>query len=159
MPRGFRSALLRSCFHHTTMQPPMHPRASRHALLAGFLGWTLDAFGLLADRFGRRAPLMANVIYFSIIELLSGCSQTFTQFIILRALFGIGMGGEWGVGASLALENVPRKWRGVLSGMLQSGYSIGFLLASAASRTVLPHFGWRWMFWIGALPALLALYI
>jgi SHS family lactate transporter-like MFS transporter len=173
---------------------------SRHAVAAGFLGWTLDAFdffvivflfdrlaaefsvsksriiftlfatlvfrpvgaivfGMLADRYGRRIPLMANVIYFSIIELLTGFSTTFTQFIILRALFGIGMGGEWGVGASLALENAPRKWRGVLSGILQSGYSIGFLLAAIASRTILPHFGWRWMFWIGVLPALLALYI
>lgn len=174
--------------------------SSRHAVLAGFLGWTLDAFdffvvvflldqlsaafgvpkkdiiftltatlalrpvgalifGMLADRFGRRGPLMANVIYFSIIELLSGFSQTYTQFLILRALFGIGMGGEWGVGASLAMEHSPRKWRGVLSGILQSGYAIGNLLAALAARTLLPHLGWRWMFWLGALPALLALYI
>ncbi len=173
---------------------------SRHAVAAGFLGWTLDAFdffvivflfdklaadfavpkskiiftltatlalrpvgaiifGMLADRYGRRIPLMANVIYFSIIELLTGFSTNFTQFLVLRALFGIGMGGEWGVGASLALENAPRKWRGVLSGILQSGYSIGYLLAAIASRTILPNLGWRWMFWIGALPALLALYI
>ena len=173
---------------------------SRHAVLAGYLGWTLDAFdffvivfmfdvlaaqfgvpksrviftttatlffrpvgaiifGMLADRFGRRIPLMANVIYFSIIELLTGFSTTFTQFLILRALFGIGMGGEWGVGASLAMEQAPRKWRGVLSGILQSGYSCGYLLAALASRWVLPHFGWRWMFWLGALPALLAFYI
>src|SRR5437763_2032904 len=182
------------------MRAAMRPTGSRHAVLAGFLGWTLDAFdffvvvflldtlaeafhvtkgriiftltitlvfrpvgaiifGLLADRFGRRAPLMANVIYFSIIELLSGCATNFTQFIILRALFGIGMGGEWGVGASLALEQTPRRWRGVLSGILQSGYSIGYLLAAVASRFVLPTLGWRWMFWLGALPALLALYI
>jgi SHS family lactate transporter-like MFS transporter len=173
---------------------------SRHAVAAGFLGWTLDAFdffvvvfmfdtlaahfgvpkkdiiwcvtatlffrpigavifGALSDRYGRRIPLMANVIFFSIIELLSGFSQTFTQFLILRALFGIGMGGEWGVGASLAMEHAPRRWRGVLSGILQSGYSIGYLLAAVASRTILPHYGWQWMFWIGALPALLALYI
>jgi SHS family lactate transporter-like MFS transporter len=174
-------------------------KSSRHAVLAGFLGWTLDAFdffvvvflldvlaaqfgvpkrhivntltatllfrplgalifGMLADRYGRRIPLMANVIYFSLIELLSGFAQTYTQFLVLRALFGIGMGGEWGVGASLAMEQAPRKWRGVLSGILQSGYSIGYLLAAVASRTVLP-FGWRWMFWLGALPALLALFI
>src|ERR1041384_6134039 len=69
------------------------------------------------------------------------------------------MGGEWGVGASLALENAPRKWRGVLSGILQSGYSIGYLLAAVASRAALPPYSWRWMFWRGALPALLALYI
>jgi SHS family lactate transporter-like MFS transporter len=116
-------------------------------------------FGMLADRYGRRIPLMANVIYFSIIELLSGFSQTYTQFLILRALFGIGMGGEWGVGASLAMEQAPRKWRGVLSGILQSGYSIGYLLAAVASRAILPSLGWSWMFWLGALPALLALYI
>jgi len=78
---------------------------------------------------------------------------------VLRALFGIGMGGEWGVGASLALEHAPRKWRGILSGILQSGYSIGYLIAAVASRYVLPAFGWRWMFWLGAIPALLALYI
>jgi SHS family lactate transporter-like MFS transporter len=178
----------------------MKRSASRHAVMAGFLGWTLDAFdffvvvflldvlsahfhvpkkqiiftltmtlafrpigavifGWLADRYGRRRPLMANVIFFSLIELLSGFSTTYTQFLILRALFGIGMGGEWGVGASLAMEQSPKRWRGVLSGILQSGYSIGYLLAAVATRTVLPTLGWRWMFWIGALPALLALYI
>jgi len=178
---------------------PTRPGA-HHAVLAGFLGWTLDAFdffivvflfdtlahqfgvtkkeivltttvtlamrpfgallfGLLADRYGRRIPLMANVIYFSIIELLCGFSPNFTVFIILRALFGIGMGGEWGVGASLAMEAAPVRWRGILSGILQSGYSIGFLLASIAARFLLPAWGWRPMFWIGALPALLALYI
>jgi SHS family lactate transporter-like MFS transporter len=182
------------------MRAPMQRSASHHAVTAGFLGWTLDAFdffvvvflldvlaanfhvpkkqiiftltmtlafrpigavifGLLADRYGRRRPLMANVIYFSVIELLSGFSTTFTQFLILRALFGIGMGGEWGVGASLAMEQAPKRWRGVLSGILQSGYSIGYLLAAVATRTVLPSLGWRWMFWLGALPALLALYI
>jgi SHS family lactate transporter-like MFS transporter len=173
---------------------------SYHAVLAGFLGWTLDAFdffvivflydtlaqqfgvtkkaivltttatlafrplgallfGLLADRYGRRIPLMANVIYFSIIELLCGFSTNYTMFLILRALFGIGMGGEWGVGASLAMESAPKRWRGVLSGILQSGYSNGYLLAALAARFVLPHWGWRPMFWLGALPALLALYI
>jgi MFS transporter, SHS family, lactate transporter len=171
-----------------------------HAVLAGFLGWTLDAFdffvivflydtlarefsvskkaiiftttatlafrpvgallfGVLADRFGRRIPLMANVIYFSIIELACGFAPTYTVFLILRALFGIGMGGEWGVGASLTMEAAPPRWRGILSGILQSGYSIGYLLAAIAARTVLPSWGWRPMFWLGALPALLALYI
>src|SRR5436190_9368364 len=115
-------------------------------------------FGALADRYGRRIPLMVNVVYFSIIELLCGFSTTYTQFLVLRALFGIGMGGEWGVGASLAMEEAPRKWRGVLSGILQSGYSIGYLLAAVAARNI-PPAHWRWMFWLGALPALLALYI
>ena len=102
---------------------------------------------------------MANVIYLSIIELLCGFAPNFTVFLILRALFGIGMGGEWGVGASLAMEAAPPRLRGVLSGILQSGYSIGYLLAAIAARFLLPVAGWRWMFWIGALPALLALYI
>jgi len=116
-------------------------------------------FGLLADRYGRRIPLMANVIYFSIIELACGFAPNYTVFLILRALFGIGMGGEWGVGASLAMEAAPTRWRGILSGILQSGYSIGYLLAALATRFVLPAWGWRPMFWLGALPALLALYI
>jgi SHS family lactate transporter-like MFS transporter len=102
---------------------------------------------------------MANVIYFSLIELACGFSPNFTVFFVLRALFGIGMGGEWGVGASLAMEAAPVRWRGVLSGILQSGYSIGYLLAAIAARFLLPAWGWRPMFWIGALPALLALYI
>ena len=130
------------------------------------LTWTLAMrplgallFGLLADRFGRRVPLMANVIYFSLLELLCGFSPNYTFFLIMRALFGIGMGGEWGVGASLAMEASPVKLRGILSGILQSGYSIGYLLAAVAARLLLPVWGWRPMFWIGALPALLALYI
>ena len=173
---------------------------SYHAVLAGFLGWTLDAFdffvvtflfdtlahqfgvskkeivltttatlamrpvgallfGLLADRYGRRVPLMANVIYFSLIELLCGFAPNYTTFLILRAMFGIGMGGEWGVGASLAMEAAPKRLRGVLSGLLQSGYPIGNLLAALAAKTILPIWGWRPVFWVGALPALLALYI
>ena len=116
-------------------------------------------FGLLSDRYGRRKPLMANVVFFSIVGLLCGFAPNFTVFLILRALYGIGMGGEWGVGASLAMESAPPKLRGVLSGILQSGYSIGYLLAAVAARFVLPTWGWRPMFWLGGLPALLALYI
>src|SRR6266536_258967 len=116
-------------------------------------------FGLLADRYGRRRPLMANVIFFSVIELLCGFAPNYTVFLVLRAIYGIGMGGEWGVGASLAMEAAPGKWRCVLSGILQSGYSIGYLLAALASRFIEPHFGWRAMFWAGGIPALLALYI
>jgi SHS family lactate transporter-like MFS transporter len=119
-------------------------------------------FGLLADRYGRRRPLMANVIFFSLIELLCGFAPSYRVFLLLRALYGIGMGGEWGVGASLAMEVAPGKWRGVLSGILQSGYSIGYLLAALAARLILPlspECGWRAMFWIGGAPALLALYI
>ena len=116
-------------------------------------------FGLLADRYGRRKPLMANIIFFSVMELLCGFAPNYTAFLILRAIFGIGMGGEWGVGASLAMESAPARWRGILSGILQSGYSIGYLLAAIAARFILPAWGWRPMFWIGGVPALLAFYI
>jgi SHS family lactate transporter-like MFS transporter len=116
-------------------------------------------FGLLSDRYGRRIPLIINVIFFSTIEVLCGFSPNFTFFLIMRALFGIGMGGEWGVGASLTMEAAPVRWRGVLSGVLQSGYSVGYLLAAVAARFLLPAWGWRSMFWAGAIPALLALYI
>jgi SHS family lactate transporter-like MFS transporter len=116
-------------------------------------------FGILADRYGRRVPLMTNVLFFSTIGVLCGFAPNYIMFLILRTLYGIGMGGEWGVGASLAMESAPPRWRGVLSGILQSGYSWGYLLAAIASRFILPSLGWRWMFWIGGLPALLALYI
>lgn len=116
-------------------------------------------FGLLSDRYGRRIPLMASVIYFTVVEVLCGFAPNYTVFFLLRALFGIGMGGEWGVGASLAMEAAPKRWRGILSGILQGGYPMGYLLASVAARFVLPALGWRWMFWLGALPALFALYI
>jgi len=116
-------------------------------------------FGLLADRYGRRKPLMANVVFFSVFELLCGFAPNYTVFLVLRAIYGIGMGGEWGVGASLAMESTPPRWRGILSGVVQSGYPIGYLLAAVAARFVLPAWGWRAMFWIGGVPALLAFYI
>lgn len=116
-------------------------------------------FGLLADRYGRRKPLMANVVFFSLVELLCGFAPNYPVFLILRAIYGIGMGGEWGVGASLAMEVAPEKWRGTLSGIVQSGYSIGYLLAAVAARFILPAWGWRAMFWAGGAPALLAFYI
>jgi SHS family lactate transporter-like MFS transporter len=116
-------------------------------------------FGLLADRYGRRRPLMANVVFFSLFELACGFAPNYTVFFVLRAIYGIGMGGEWGVGASLAMESAPKRWRGMLSGVVQSGYSVGYLLAAVAARVVLPHWGWRAMFWVGGVPALLAFYI
>ena len=120
-------------------------------------------FGMLADRYGRRRPLIANVIFFSLVELCCGFAPSYTVFLLLRCLYGIGMGGEWGVGASLAMEIAPQRHRGLLSGILQSGYSVGYLLAAVAAWAILPHFslhlGWRVMFWSGGLPALLALYI
>src|ERR1700745_277027 len=116
-------------------------------------------FGLLADRYGRRRPLMANVVFFSLFELACGFAPNYTVFLILRSIYGIGMGGEWGVGASLAMESVPGKLRGVLSGIVQSGYSIGYLLAAVVAPFVLPAWGWRAMFWVGGALALLAFYI
>jgi SHS family lactate transporter-like MFS transporter len=116
-------------------------------------------FGMLADRYGRRGPLMANVVFFSLVELLCGFSPNYTVFLVLRTIYGIGMGGEWGVGSSLAMESVPPKRRGMISGIVQSGYSCGYLLAAIAAKVVLPFWGWRAMFWVGGLPALLAFYI
>jgi SHS family lactate transporter-like MFS transporter len=116
-------------------------------------------FGQLADRFGRRGPLMVNILLYSALEFATGFSPNFTTFLVLRALFGIAMGGEWGVGAALALEGLPAKTRGVFSGLLQEGYATGYLLAAIAFFFVLPHLGWRWMFFIGAAPALLVVYI
>jgi SHS family lactate transporter-like MFS transporter len=178
------------------------PRESDHraAVLAAFLGWTLDAFdfflvvfaltaiardfgttdaaialsitvtlafrpvgafifGLLADRYGRRLPLMLDLVFYSVVEVLSGLAPDYRTFLVLRALFGIGMGGEWGVGASLAMEKAPTRLRGLLSGLLQQGYAVGYLLAAVCFFVVYPRFGWRPMFFIGGLPALVALFV
>ena len=116
-------------------------------------------FGSLADRYGRRLPLMLDLVFYSIVEVLTGLAPGYKSFLVLRALFGIGMGGEWGVGACLAMESAPPKWRGVLSGLLQEGYAAGYLLAAIAYFFVFPHLGWRPLFFLGGLPALLALYV
>ena len=116
-------------------------------------------FGLMADRYGRRLPLILNLVFYSVMEVLSGLAPTFTTFLIFRALFGIGMGGEWGVGASLAMEKVPPRLRGVLSGFLQEGYAVGSLLASLAYFALFQKLGWRPLFFIGGLPALLAIFV
>jgi SHS family lactate transporter-like MFS transporter len=184
-----------------TENPAVAKTSGAHnAVLAGFLGWTLDAFdffvlafvlapvakefgqsiaaialtitaslstrwigaivfGLFADRYGRRIPLIANILYYSLIEVLSGLAPSYKIFFLLRLLYGIGMGGEWGVGASLTMESVPVKWRGLLSGLLQEGYALGFLLAAGVYRFVYPHWGWRPLFFIGGLPALLTLFV
>jgi SHS family lactate transporter-like MFS transporter len=205
----------------TTESTPSLIKDQWNALIAGFLGWTLDAFdyflvpissiaiarefglrkadgtvdttlvtlsltltlvfrpvgafifGLLADRYGRRLPLMLDLIFYSIVELATGFAPNLTTFLVLRALFGIGMGGEWGVGASLAMEKVSPRWRGVLSGLLQEGYATGMLIASLVAMFVLPKlenrvifhigthacYGWRVLFFIGGIPALLALFV
>jgi SHS family lactate transporter-like MFS transporter len=182
-------------------QPPPEPSSGHWAaVLAGFLGWTLDAFdfflvsmcltdiardfhksdkqialslalslafrpvgafifGLMADRYGRRLPLMIDLVFYSLVEVATGFAPGYASFMILRALFGIGMGGEWGVGASLAMEKAPPKLRGILSGLLQEGYAMGFLLAAACYWIVVPRWGWRPLFFLGGLPALLALFV
>jgi MFS transporter, SHS family, lactate transporter len=109
--------------------------------------------GSLADRYGRRRPLIACVVYFSIITALTPFAPSYFLFVVLRALYGIGMGGYWGIGASLVMESSPKRWRGLFSGIMQAGYSGGYLLAAVALRTIEPHFGWRWMFLCGLILA------
>jgi len=116
-------------------------------------------FGLLADHYGRRLVLLANVAFFSLMEVMSGLAQDYSQFFLLRLLYGIGMGGNWGVGASLAMEAAPPKWRGILSGLLQEGYALGNVLAAIAYYAVFPRWGWRAMFFVGAVPGLLTMLI
>jgi len=116
-------------------------------------------FGILADRFGRRGPLMASVALYSLFELLSGFAPNFTVLIVLRALYGIAMGGEWGVGAAIALETLPASARGVASGIIQQGYATGYLLAALVFGGLFETIGWRGMFFVGVLPALLVLFI
>jgi SHS family lactate transporter-like MFS transporter len=118
-------------------------------------------FGLWADRVGRRVPLMVDVTFYSIVGFLCAFAPNLTVLIILRLLYGIGMGGEWGLGAALAMEKIPRERRGFFSGLLQEGYSFGYLLASLASLVVLDWLGlsWRWMFGLSIVPATITLII
>jgi len=171
-----------------------------NAIIACYLGWTLDAFdyfilifvfpdigqtfgvahtpvtyavwltlamrpvgaflfGILADRFGRRPTLMLDIICYSVLGFASGFVTSLAMLYFVRALFGIAMGGEWGVGASLTMETIPPSARGVISGLLQAGYPSGYLLASIVYALLFDHIGWRGMFMIGALPALLVLFV
>jgi MFS transporter, SHS family, lactate transporter len=116
-------------------------------------------FGWMADRYGRRLPLLIDVIFYSVVEVASGLAPSYGWFLFLRGLYGIGMGGEWGVGASLAMEGVTSRRRGLMSGLLQEGYAFGYLLAAAAFFFIFPRFGWRALFYTGGLPALLTLFI
>lgn len=116
-------------------------------------------FGRMADRYGRRPTLMLNIVSYSVIELASAFAPSLTALLVLRALFGIAMGGEWGVGAALAFETLPAENRGFFSGLLQEGYVVGNLIAAAAYALLFSHVGWRGMFVVGALPAFLVLYI
>jgi SHS family lactate transporter-like MFS transporter len=112
-------------------------------------------FGALADRYGRKLPLIACVLYFSLLTVLTGLAPNYFFFVVCRALYGIGMGGYWGIGASYAMESSPRKFRGVLSGLMQAGYPMGYLLASLAMQSITPIFGWRSVFFVGAPVAIL----
>ena len=116
-------------------------------------------FGLMADRFGRRPALMVDIIAYSVFELASAFAPSLKFFLVMRAFFGIAMGGEWGVGAALAFETLPAEGRGFFSGLLQEGYVVGYLLAALVYGTLFPFIGWRGMFVIGALPAFLVIYI
>ena len=118
-------------------------------------------FGLWADRVGRRLPLMVDVIFYSTVGFLCAFAPNFTVLVILRLLYGIGMGGEWGLGAALAMEKVPVERRGFFSGLLQEGYALGYLLASVAALVVMDwlHLSWRWLFGLSVIPALISLII
>ncbi len=172
----------------------------RNALIASFLGWTLDAFdfflmvfmlgaiakefgsdikavalaltltlaarpagalvfGMLADRYGRRPVLMIDILLFSVLEFASAFAPSLVALLILRTAFGFAMGGEWGLGASLTMETIPAKARGIASGILQTGYPFGYLLASVVYGLLFDRIGWRGMFMVGVVPALLVLFI
>ena len=111
-------------------------------------------FGYMADRIGRRDVLIINVLTFTVFEFVSGLAPSLVAFIVIRALFGVAMGGEWGVGASLTMELIPAKWRGTASGLLQAGYPCGYLLASLLYWAAFSAVGWRVLFMIGAVPGL-----
>jgi SHS family lactate transporter-like MFS transporter len=116
-------------------------------------------FGILADRFGRRPVLMLNILSFSVIELACAFAPSMTVLLVLRALFGLAMGGEWGVGAALAFETLPKEGRGSFSGILQEGYAMGSILAAGAFALFFHWIGWRGLFILGAMPALLVFYV
>jgi len=116
-------------------------------------------FGMLADRYGRRGPLMISILLYSLFELLTAFSPNFAVFLILRALYGVAMGGEWGVGAALALETLPAQARGIASGIIQQGYAVGYLLAALVFGQFVELIGWRGMFIVGVLPALLVFFV
>jgi MFS transporter, SHS family, lactate transporter len=114
-------------------------------------------FGLMADRYGRRLPLMINTGLFAIAEILTGLAPSYATLLIVRALFGVVMGGQWGVGTSLAMEKAPAGKRGMLSGLLQQGYASGNVVAAICYFLLYPHVGWRPLFFIGSLPAIVLL--
>lgn len=143
-------------FHHTKTDVAFLTTAALAMRPVGAL-----LFGLWADRVGRRVPLMVDVSFYSVIGFLCAFAPNFTVLVILRLLYGIGMGGEWGLGAALSMEKVPAERRGVFSGLLQEGYAFGYLLASVAALVVMNWLGlsWRWLFGLSIIPALISLII
>src|SRR4051795_4075364 len=113
-------------------------------------------FGYWADRSGRRIPLLCCVLFYSTVGLLTAFSTSLTMLLVLRCLYGIGMGGEWGLGASLAMEKIPTEKRGFYSGVIQQGYPVGYLIAAIAFFVFEPIAGWRGLFVCAAIPAVLA---
>ncbi|HZQ31673.1 MAG TPA: MFS transporter [Mycobacterium sp.] len=118
-------------------------------------------FGFWADKVGRRRPLMVDVTFYSVVGFLCAFAPNLTVLVILRLLYGIGMGGEWGLGAALAMEKIPAERRGFFSGLLQEGYAFGYLLAALASLLVMDWLGlsWRWLFGLSIIPAMISLII
>ena len=116
-------------------------------------------FGRLADRYGRKPILMLVILLYSFFEAASGFAWSFTSFLVIRTLFGIAMGGEWGIGSSLVMESIPERWRGWVSGLLQTGYPTGFMLATLLFDFGDKALGWRGMFFVGAAPAVLVFFI
>lgn len=143
-------------FHHTKTDVAFLTTATLAMRPVGAL-----LFGLWADRVGRRVPLMVDVSFYSVIGFLCAFAPNFTVLVILRLLYGIGMGGEWGLGAALSMEKVPAERRGVFSGLLQEGYAFGYLLASVAALVVMNWLGlsWRWLFGLSIISALISLII
>ena len=116
-------------------------------------------FGMLADRYGRRRPLMINIGFFAVAEVLTGLAPNYTALLVVRALFGVVMGGQWGVGASLVMEKAPAGRRGMLSGLLQEGYAAGNVLAALSFFFLYGRLGWRPLFFLGSLPAVLLIWL
>lgn len=143
-------------FHHSKTEVAFVTTATLAMRPVGAL-----IFGLWADRVGRRLPLMVDVAFYSVVGFLCAFAPNFTVLVILRLLYGIGMGGEWGLGAALAMEKVPAERRGFFSGLLQEGYAFGYLLATLASLVVMNWLGfsWRWLFGLSIIPALISLII
>jgi MFS family permease len=115
--------------------------------------------GWMADRLGRCTPLMISIAWYSVCQFIAGFSPSFTFLLVMRTLLGIGMGAEWPAGASLAMESWPERSRGLMSGILQGSWNLGFLIASVAYGVLFDHIGWRGLFWLGILSALVIVYI